>query len=337
MEPIVSIITPTYNHEKFITECIESVLKQSYPHWEMIIIDDASNDETPTIIRRYAKNDDRIRLIRHTENWGMYRLTETYNEALSLSRGDYIAILEGDDFWPRDKLDIQISAMKDNQRAILSYGLSCLVENRKSTIIRYRVPLGIIENRPLGSILKAFLVGLNPIGSQTVIIQKMALERIKGFNPKNFSLFLVDYPTYMELSLCGEFLFIPRVLGYWRKHSSQIGILHMEKLLREHISYIEFFIKNKKDILEGLNVDIEKNINNYGYTLFFKLCRIGILNRQLYMAREEFKEVIKRRKVIYDSPKECLKLFCLFLGLTFPIIYRIPETIYRLLIKERYE
>lgn len=105
-KPKVSIITPTFNHERFIAECIDSVINQTFNDWEMIIIDDGSTDSTPDIISDY--DDDRIIYIRQ-ENEGPYKLGEIYNKALSLSNGDFIAILEGDDFWPPEKLDYSIT------------------------------------------------------------------------------------------------------------------------------------------------------------------------------------------------------------------------------------
>ncbi len=77
-QPLISIITPTYNHENFIGECIESVLAQTYPHWEQIIIDDGSTDRTGEIVAQY--NDERIKYIRQ-DNIGIWRLRETYNRA----------------------------------------------------------------------------------------------------------------------------------------------------------------------------------------------------------------------------------------------------------------
>jgi len=75
--PLVSIITPTYNHERFIAQCIESALAQTYPHWEQIIIDDGSTDRTAEIVARY--DDERIIYVRQA-NQGIWRLAETYNK-----------------------------------------------------------------------------------------------------------------------------------------------------------------------------------------------------------------------------------------------------------------
>ncbi len=103
--PLVSIITPTYNHEKFIGTCIESVLKQTYQNWEMIIIDDGSTDKTGVVVAKY--DDDRIKYVKQ-ENLGIWKLSETYNKALDMSMGDLVAILEGDDAWPNFKLEEQV-------------------------------------------------------------------------------------------------------------------------------------------------------------------------------------------------------------------------------------
>ena len=90
--PLISIITPTYNHEKFIGPCIESVLKQAYQNWEQIVIDDGSTDRTAEVVRGFA--DPRIRYV-HQENKGLEALAHTYNLALSICNGEFIAILVG--------------------------------------------------------------------------------------------------------------------------------------------------------------------------------------------------------------------------------------------------
>src|SRR5437667_7605704 len=99
--PLVSVITPAYNHRRFIGPCIESLLGQTYTNWEQIIIDDGSTDDTAEVVRSYS--DPRIRYF-HQENQGIDALAQTYNRALNLSRGELIAVLEGDDLWPEDKL-----------------------------------------------------------------------------------------------------------------------------------------------------------------------------------------------------------------------------------------
>ena len=108
----VSIITPTYNHEKFIGACLDSVRAQTDPDWEMIVVDDGSTDRTGDLVAAAAAADPRIRHVRQP-NKGLARLGETYNEALRLARGDLVAILEGDDFWPPHRLAVQRPAFDD--------------------------------------------------------------------------------------------------------------------------------------------------------------------------------------------------------------------------------
>ena len=119
--PLVSIITPTFQHERFIHSCLRSVLAQDYGRWELIVIDDASTDRTAQIVESYARRDSRIRLVQHQTNYGTARLADTYNEALAHCAGDLIAILEGDDEWRPKKLSAQVHAFQETQ-VILCYG-----------------------------------------------------------------------------------------------------------------------------------------------------------------------------------------------------------------------
>lgn len=105
---LVSIITPSYNSAGFITETINSVLAQTYPHWEMIIVDDVSPDNANQIIEEFCRKDDRIKLIKLDQNGGPARAR---NRAIQEAKGRYIAFLDSDDVWLPQKLEKQISLM----------------------------------------------------------------------------------------------------------------------------------------------------------------------------------------------------------------------------------
>lgn len=108
--PLVSIITPAYNSEKFIAEAIRSVQDQSYTNWEMIIVDDCSVDKTVAITEQIAQTDSRVKLFRLQENSGTGVARET---ALEKSTGKYIAFLDADDLWKPAKLETQINYLQN--------------------------------------------------------------------------------------------------------------------------------------------------------------------------------------------------------------------------------
>ena len=111
MSELVSIITPTYNAEKYIRETLQSVLNQSYQNWEMILADDASTDHTISIIEGFAAKDSRIKLFKLPENRGN---GFARNAALEKATGKYIAYLDADDLWFPEKLEKQIQFLKTN-------------------------------------------------------------------------------------------------------------------------------------------------------------------------------------------------------------------------------
>ena len=116
-EPLVSIITPLYNSEKFIAETIESVLTQTYTNWEMLIVNDCSKDNGASIVEKYSKKDKRIKLFNNEKNMGV---SFTRNRAIDLSNGKYIAFLDSDDLWYKEKLKKQIRMMEEKNIS-LSY------------------------------------------------------------------------------------------------------------------------------------------------------------------------------------------------------------------------
>lgn len=111
MSGLVSIITPTYNCGKYISETIESVLTQSYVDWEMIIVDDCSTDNTEEIVKRYSEKDSRIQYHCLAKNSGA---VVARNFALTLAKGTWIAFLDSDDLWLPTKLERQVRFMVEN-------------------------------------------------------------------------------------------------------------------------------------------------------------------------------------------------------------------------------
>src|SRR5258705_4662408 len=91
----VSVIMPAFNAEKFIKDAIISVTRQTYPHWELIVIDDGSTDSTAAIVKEYASLDDRIKYV-HQENAGQ---GQARNHGLKVAKGHYVAFLDADDQW----------------------------------------------------------------------------------------------------------------------------------------------------------------------------------------------------------------------------------------------
>lgn len=124
IEPLVSIIMPAHNAEKYIRQSIQSVINQSYQNWELIITDDASTDRTIEVIESF--NEDRIQILKLTKNAGA---AVARNTSIERAKGDFMAFLDSDDLWHKDKLAKQIAFMQDNKISFSSTEYANIDEN----------------------------------------------------------------------------------------------------------------------------------------------------------------------------------------------------------------
>ncbi len=223
MDTLVSILTPTFNHEQYIAECIESVQAQTYSNWEMIIVDDGSRDKTVEIARAFAEKDSRIEIIEHKTNYGLYRLHETYNEALRLSKGELIAILETDDLWRANKLELQVPYFADPE-VVLVYANAALTKIDRTLIRNTKLETDLqkdkcLTNYPVGVAYKRLLFGRNPIINVTAVVRKQVLEAIGGFACLP-GLAGADFATWLELTGEGQFAFVQEIVATHRRHKN---------------------------------------------------------------------------------------------------------------------
>lgn len=137
MNELVSIITPTYNSAKYIEQTIQSVQKQTYKKWEMILVDDCSSDNTVQIIQHFIEEDHRIHLIQLNKNSGA---GIARNTALSAAKGRYIAFLDSDDLWKPEKLTQQIDFMQRENVPFTFSFYDCIDEAGNSLYKRVEAP-----------------------------------------------------------------------------------------------------------------------------------------------------------------------------------------------------
>lgn len=138
-QKLVSIIVPVYNVEKFIRETLDCVRSQTYPHWELLLVEDGSQDKSIEVIEAYVKEtgEQRIRIIRQPSNMGAARAR---NRGLQEAQGRYIAYLDADDIWMPGKLERELAFMEQKKAAFAYTGYEFADERGVGTGKIVRVP-----------------------------------------------------------------------------------------------------------------------------------------------------------------------------------------------------
>ena len=166
MNNLVSIITPFYNSSKFIDECVNSVISQSYTNWELLIVDDCSDDSSKELLLDLERRDERIQVIFLDNNLGA---ANARNVAILKAKGKYIAFLDSDDSWDSQKLYKQISFMIKNEIAFSYTSYQSISENGLDIIRVINAPYKMSYNNYLKNTI---------IGCLTVVIDK---EKVGDF------------------------------------------------------------------------------------------------------------------------------------------------------------
>ena len=164
---IVSIITPVYNAESFLEDTVNSVLKQTYQDWEMILIDDCSTDKSREIMEKLALMDDRIVPIYSEVNEGV---ANSRNKGIEKAKGRYIAFLDSDDLWKPNKLEEQVKFMKSKDIAFSFTGYEFINEDGERLGKIISIPSKVTYNE---------LLKYNCIGCLTVMIDKKKVDKIE--------------------------------------------------------------------------------------------------------------------------------------------------------------
>lgn len=208
MSNLISIITPTYNCGEFISETIESVIKQTYKNWEMIIVDDCSKDSTKEIVEDYIKQDNRIKYFLLKKNSGA---AVARTKAMELANGKYMAFLDSDDLWTEDKLEKQLFFMKKNNYYFTCTSYEQINEDGDSLIKTIKTKKKTNYN---GVLLSC------PIGNSTVMydVKKLGKFVVPNIRKRN------DDALWLQILKKEKFIYgMPDVLMKYRVRSNSIS------------------------------------------------------------------------------------------------------------------
>jgi glycosyltransferase involved in cell wall biosynthesis len=239
--PTVSVIIPTRNRSQLIRRAIQSVQDQTYHDFEIIIVDDASTDDTAEVVGEFE--DQKIKYIRHEQTKGA---PAARNTAVRISNGEYIAFIDDDDEWLPEKLQMQISAFRAAKPKVgIVYSAFWRIEGTKKTFF----PSAKIRKKQ-GNLQKALLSG-NFIGLPTAIVKRQCFEKA-GFFDESFPR-LQDWEFFIRCAQQYQFMYIdkPLLISYHTDKSissDHTAFLKALELITD--KYSDEFGKCKKSFLK---------------------------------------------------------------------------------------
>ncbi|HOT03699.1 MAG TPA: glycosyltransferase [Methanolinea sp.] len=209
--PLVSVILTSYNYSRYLEKTIQSILAQSFDDFELLIIDDASVDGSPDIIKKYADRDPRIRPLYHNKNLG---ISSTQNEGIEESRGKYIAFCASDDLWHPDKLKTQLKEYKNDENIVV-WSQGIIIDKADNlTGQTWTTLLNIPDPPPSGDIFRILLNGNFILGSSRMVKK----ENIGNIRWKKNLKYLGDYAFAVDLAARYHYRYIPEGLVFYRVH-----------------------------------------------------------------------------------------------------------------------
>jgi glycosyltransferase involved in cell wall biosynthesis len=240
---MISVIMPAYNSDKFVNDAIESVLSQTYPHFELIVCDDGSTDKTLEIVESYAKRDQRIRLLRNK----FRSVSLNANSGVFAARYPWIARLDADDMATLDRLELQIQAAEREPHVVCWGGAAQLInrDGRKLRTARLgpETEAEFEELRRSGEVI--YILGL------TTMIRRDAFLRVGGYDPRFNS--ADDIELLSRLAEVGSVRSLPAILGYYRIHGNSFTA--SRSVIQERL--FRFIEARNKARLAGDNLELE--------------------------------------------------------------------------------
>jgi teichuronic acid biosynthesis glycosyltransferase TuaG len=313
-EPLVSVIMPTYNSQRYVKHSIDSVLSQSFKKFEMIIVDDCSKDQTMKVLKKYQKKDTRIRVFKTKINSGNANASVPRNLGIKYSKGDYCAFIDSDDIWNKDKLINQINQLSNDKllsctATDIQYGSKGLKSNFFLNLLRIILQLFFI-----GKINKKgyrWLYVYNPIWMSSVVIDKKVFNYFK-FNENKNTREDLDFWLKFTHKFKNAIIYEKKILLTITRRKNSVTSQKVPELNRIISSITsDFIFKNKYDyynfFIFGIILKLIKSFLITNYNFFsqnIKKLMLSIASIYFIVFYSPLFWYLGNKLLIYDPPKK---------------------------------
>ncbi len=216
--PKVSVILPSFNYAQYLHLAIQGVLSQEYSDFELIIVDDCSDDESRKVAEEYRRLDDRVMTIFHAKNRG---LACTRNTGLKASSGNFIALCDADDIWLPNKLGIQLEYFRNNDQVGIVHSEASIIDSSGSLTGQQFSSLFHLKDQVTSGNLFNELCRRNFLCVPSVVLRREALEYAGGFDEGLRS--LEDWVCWTKISRKYLFQYVEEPLVQYRMHGASLS------------------------------------------------------------------------------------------------------------------
>ncbi len=214
--PLISICIPAYKAERYLALTLASIAAQTYPHWELIVVEDGSQDGTAEIVTTFAATvRQSVRFLRHEENRG---LPATRNTGIEAALGNWVALLDSDDLWTPQHLESLVRKTQSPREADLIHSGSILFESDTGKFLEVRAPSDeMVETFP-----HSLFVGSYIIQPASVLLRKKLWEKVGGFDP--VFRYVEDRDMWLRCARAdARFLYTGESTCLYRKHTAALS------------------------------------------------------------------------------------------------------------------
>lgn len=294
-KPLVSIIVPILNGERFIRESIESIFAQTFSNWELLLVDDGSSDNSVHIARKYAeKYPEKIFFLMHEghQNKGV---SATRNLGIKHSRGELVAFLDQDDIWFPNKLERQVRIMQENPDVGIVVN-PAMYWNEDGSKNPQPMSLSPYKNPP-GAWVPKIIETEDNTACPSAVLVRTSVIRMVGGEEESFGL-IEDTVFWVKISLVTSFYYDPEPLLLYRIHSQSMWNGAPEN--KRHQARIRFYIWLKQYLPSHNNTQFKVELPVIQQRLYFALVRYLINTKQF----ESGSAVIELIEQLPDAPKD---------------------------------
>jgi hypothetical protein len=262
IDPLVSIVMPVYNGEKYLAKAIESILIQSFTNFEFIIIDDGSNDSSLTILKQYSSKDPRVRVIVNEENLG---IAKSLNKGVTQAQGKYIARMDADDISLSNRIEQQVDFLEAHPDISVLGAQFTIIDSNDNLLGGITLPI-------FPGVVKWELIYSCPLAHPAIMMRR-SLFSIEGFQYRHRPV-AQDYDLWSRISRNHKLTNLPETLLLLRKHHGNISKTNELQQLHETSGIIKENITfyTGQDVSERVVLGIFASLKNIETTQDAKDC-----------------------------------------------------------------